>query len=68
MDINVVLPYSKPLAFVFLLEILEMSLCLLLLLHEKSCPTARCESAANTACEDADIFNKQVVMLKHISK
>jgi hypothetical protein len=34
----------------------------------KSCPSARCASAAHVIFKDTDIFRKQVVTLNHILK
>jgi hypothetical protein len=68
MDINSALPYSKLLAFAFLLEIVEIFFCLLLVLHVKLSPSARCASVANTVCKDTEIFSKHLVTLKHILK
>jgi hypothetical protein len=60
--VNSVLLFWKLLVFEFLLCILETLLCSVCSAC-KNCPSARCASAANVICMDADVLGAKNVLL-----
>jgi hypothetical protein len=68
MNTNVVLTYTKLLAFAFLLGTLEIFPLFTAGSSRTSCTSTRRASATNTVCKDVDIVCKHLVTLKHILK
>lgn len=60
------LPYLKIMALAFLIETLDVSLCLSLAPHVQFVPLLDTQSVLNSICEDIDVISKHLVTLNHV--